>query len=67
MAQQTLPAEFVLCKQCGRVIDPNAEADSLFARVPITEVISPGPQHFTDEGTYKRLEIARTELPNCLA
>jgi hypothetical protein len=50
MAQQTVPAEFVLCKQCGRVIDSNAEADSLFAQVPVSEVIS--PQHLTDEGTY---------------
>jgi len=52
MAQQTVPADFVLCKQCGRLIDSNAEADSLFAKVPVTEVISPGPQHLTDEGTY---------------
>src|ERR1051325_1330325 len=42
MARQTVPAEFGLCKQCGRIVDSNAEGDPLFAEVPGTEVISPG-------------------------
>jgi len=52
MAQQTVPAEFVLCKQCGRIIDSNAEADSLLVKGPVSDVISLGPQLITDEGTY---------------
>jgi len=63
MAQQTVPAEFVLCKQCGRTIDSNAEADSLFAKVPVTEVISPGPQHLTEEGTYSADQPKRQLQP----
>src|SRR6476620_11462577 len=62
VAQQTVPADFVLCKQCGRIIDSNPEADSLFAQVPATEVISPGPQHLSDKDTY-RADQPKGQLP----